>query len=103
MNFQGCHQMIFVGLSDSWESYYQAIRRCWRFGQTKPVHVHIVSADTEGSVIENIKRKDEQNKVLGEKMVEHMKTMMDQSIFAAATTKTEYNPQVKMELPKWVM
>ena len=103
MNFQGCHQMIFVGLSDSWESYYQAIRRCWRFGQTKPVHVHIVSADTEGAVIENIKRKDEQNKVLGEKMVEHMKTMMDQSIFAAATTKTEYNPQVKMELPKWAM
>lgn len=102
LNFQNCHQMIFVGLSDSWESYYQAIRRCWRFGQTKPVHVHIVSADTEGAVIENIKRKDEQNKVLGEKMVEHMKTMMDRSIFAAATTKTEYNPQIKMELPQWL-
>lgn len=103
MNWQNCNQMIFVGLSDSWESYYQAIRRCWRFGQTKPVHVHVVSADTEGAVIENIQRKDQQNKVLGEKMVEHMKTMMDRSIFAAATTKTEYNPQIKMELPKWVL
>lgn len=102
MNWQNCNQMIFVGLSDSWESYYQAIRRCWRFGQKKPVHVHIVSADTEGAVVENIRRKDEQNKVLGEKMVEHMKTMMDQSIFAAATTKTEYNPEKKMELPKWL-
>lgn len=102
MNWQNCNQMIFVGLSDSWESYYQAIRRCWRFGQAKPVHVHVVSADTEGAVIENIQRKDQQNKVLGEKMVEHMKTMMDKSIFAAATTKTEYNPQVKMELPKWL-
>lgn len=101
MNWQNCNQMIFVGLSDSWESYYQAIRRCWRFGQTKPVHVHVVSADTEGAVIENIQRKDQQNKVLGEKMVEHMKTMMDRSIFAAATTKTEYNPKKQMELPKW--
>lgn len=102
MNWQNCHQMIFVGLSDSWESYYQAIRRCWRFGQTKPVHVHVVSADTEGAVIENIQRKDQQNKALGESMVEHMKTMMDRSIFAAATTKTEYNPQIKMELPQWL-
>jgi len=103
MNWQNCHQMIFVGLSDSWESYYQAIRRCWRFGQKMPVHVHIVSADTEGAVVDNIRRKDEQNKVLGEKMVMHMKTMMDQSIFAAATTKTEYNAEKKMEIPQWVM
>lgn len=102
MNWQNCNQMIFVGLSDSWESYYQAIRRCWRFGQTKPVHVHVVSADTEGAVIENIQRKDQQNKMLGESMVKHMKTMMDKSIFSAATTKTEYNPQIKMELPKWL-
>ena len=103
MNWQNCNQMIFVGLSDSWESYYQAIRRCWRFGQTKHVHVHVVSADTEGAVIENIQRKDQQNKVLGESMVDHMKTMMDKSIFAAATTKTEYNPKIKMEIPQWLM
>ena len=102
MNFQGCQQMIFVGLSDSWESYYQAIRRCWRFGQTKPVHVHVVSADTEGAVIENIQRKDKQNQVLGEKMVKHMKTMMDKSIFAAATTKTEYNPEKSIKMPSWL-
>lgn len=103
MNWQNCNQMIFVGLSDSWESYYQAIRRCWRFGQTMPVHVHIISADTEGAVIENIQRKDKQNKALGESMSEHMKTMMDKSIFSAATTKTEYNPKLKMEIPKWLM
>lgn len=102
LNFQNCNQMIFVGLSDSWESYYQAIRRCWRFGQQKPVHVHVVSADTEGSVVENIQRKDKQNKVLGDRMVEHMKTMMDKSIFSAATTKTEYNPEKQMEIPKWL-
>lgn len=103
MNWQNCHQMIFVGLSDSWESYYQAIRRCWRFGQKEVVHVHIISADTEGAVIENIQRKDKQNKMLGEKMVNHMKTMMDKEIFSAATTKTEYNPTMKMETPEWLM
>lgn len=103
MNWQNCNQMIFVGLSDSWESYYQAIRRCWRFGQTNDVHVHIVSADTEGAVIDNIKRKDDQNNHLGAMMVEHMKSAMDKEIFNASTTKTEYNPKMKMEIPEWLM
>ena len=40
--------MAFVGVSDSWEQYYQAVRRCWRFGQTRPVSVHVIAADTEG-------------------------------------------------------
>ena len=103
MNWQNCHQMVFVGLSDSWESYYQAIRRCWRFGQTRPVHVHVVSADTEGAVIENIRRKDKQNNILGARMVEHMKTMMDREIFSAATEKTEYNATQKMGVPSWLV
>lgn len=102
MNWQNCNQMIFVGLSDSWESYYQAIRRCWRFGQTKPVHVHVISADTEGAVVENIKRKDAQNQELGKKMVEHMKTMMEKEIFSAATQKTEYKAKIKIKLPEFL-
>ena len=53
--------MIFVGLSDSWEQYYQAIRRCWRYGQMETVNVYVVTADIEGMVVENIKRKDEQS------------------------------------------
>ncbi|NRA48047.1 MAG: helicase [Phaeodactylibacter sp.] len=103
MNWQNCHNIIFVGLSDSWESYYQAVRRCWRFGQTKQVNVHVISADTEGAVVDNIKRKDAQNIKLGESMVAHMKTMMEKEIFFAATEKTEYKPQQKMELPEWLM
>jgi len=92
-----------VGLSDSWESYYQAIRRCWRFGQLNEVHVHVVSADTEGAVIENIKKKDKNNQELGASMVSHMKTMMDKEIFSAATEKTEYEANIKMENPEWLM
>ena len=57
MNWQNCHNMIFTGLSDSYEQYYQAVRRCWRFGQEKPVNVYIIISAKEGCVKENIERK----------------------------------------------
>ena len=57
MNWQNCHKMIFVGLSDSYEQYYQAVRRCWRFGQSEPVDVYIVISAREGAVKANIERK----------------------------------------------
>ncbi len=67
MNWQNCHNMIFVGLSDSWEAYYQAVRRCWRFGQTNEVNAYIVIVDTEGRVLKNIRRKERQaNEMMGE-------------------------------------
>lgn len=56
-NWQHCHKIAFVGLSHSWEQFYQAVRRCWRFGQTREVIAHIVSSDVELGVLENIKRK----------------------------------------------
>lgn len=58
MNFQNCHQMVFVGLSDSYEAYYQAIRRCYRFGQTEPVTVHIVVSELEQQIVANVARKE---------------------------------------------
>src|SRR5436190_6366649 len=45
MNFQNAARMAFVGLSDSWEAYYQSVRRCWRFGQTRPVEATIVLSE----------------------------------------------------------
>ena len=58
MNFQNAHKMAFVGLSDSYESYYQSIRRCWRFGQTEPVEAHIVVSELELGIVENVRRKE---------------------------------------------
>jgi hypothetical protein len=58
MNFQNAHRMVFVGLSDSFESYYQAIRRCWRFGQTHPVDVHIVVSELEQEIVANVRAKE---------------------------------------------
>lgn len=60
LNWQHCPRMVFAGLSDSYESYYQAVRRCWRFGQTSPVDVHIVASNREQTVLENIRRKEKQ-------------------------------------------
>jgi DNA modification methylase/superfamily II DNA or RNA helicase len=58
MNFQNAHNMIFVGLSDSWEAYYQCIRRQWRFGQTFPVNCYIVLSDAEREIYDNVMQKE---------------------------------------------
>lgn len=58
MNFQNAHNMIFVGLGDSWESYYQCIRREWRFGQKYPVNVYIILSEAEREIYENVKQKE---------------------------------------------
>ena len=75
MNWQHCHQMAFVGLSDSWEEYYQAVRRCWRFGQQHAVEVHVISAESEGAVVANIRRKEADAARMSQAMVEHTKDM----------------------------
>jgi len=58
MNFQNCHQMVFLGLNDSYESYYQAIRRCYRFGQQHPVDAHVVVSNLERQIVDNVRRKE---------------------------------------------
>ena len=83
MNFQSCHKVAFVGLSDSYEQFYQAVRRCWRFGQTKPVDCYIITAETEGAVVRNIQRKEAQATEMMEGMIEHMKTEMQKELIGA--------------------
>lgn len=102
MNWQSSRHCVFVGLSDSWESYYQAIRRQWRFGQTETVHCHVVSADIEGAVVENIRRKDAQHEELSSAMMEHMADLMKTEIFGAKLEKTDYAAETDMKLPSWI-
>lgn len=73
MNFQNCHNMAFLGLNDSWESYYQAIRRCYRFGQTNPVNVHIVLGDVEEEIMTNIEYKGQQANDMAQRLIENVK------------------------------
>jgi len=101
MNWQNCNQMIFVGLSDSWEQFYQAVRRCWRYGQKKPVHVHIVSADIEGGVLANIKRKEQQHKKLKAEMIEIMRDKTLAQLGKSSQEKAQYNNDKSMRVPQW--
>ncbi|HXU06434.1 MAG TPA: DNA methyltransferase [Polyangia bacterium] len=80
LNWQHCENMAFVGLSDSWEQYYQAVRRCWRFGQTRTVHCHIIVADTEGAVAANVKRKEQAAVAMSGGMIEHMRDEMESNL-----------------------
>ena len=68
LNLQFCHNVAFVGLSYSFEDFYQALRRSYRFGQTHQVNAYVVQAKTEGAILKNINRKIEQHKNMQEKM-----------------------------------
>lgn len=73
LNWQHCHRMAFLGLGDSYEQYYQAIRRCWRFGQAHPVDVRIVISDVEGAIAENVKAKEAEAHKMAEGIVAAVK------------------------------
>ena len=101
LNFQSCHNMIFVGLSDSYEQYYQAVRRCWRFGQEHEVNVYIVISAKEGCVKENIERKQEDANTMQQEMLKHTKEITKENIKATCRISTPYNNNLKMILPVW--
>ena len=90
MNFQNANNMIFFGLNDSWETYYQAVRRCWRFGQSKEVNVHIIISEKEREIYENIKRKDLQAKRLRYKMVDRLKDLEKKELKGMEIKKDTY-------------
>jgi len=93
MNWQHCHKVAFVGLSDSYEQFYQAIRRCWRFGQDRPVECYIITADTEGAVVKNIARKEADAMKMAESMAEHMQDISEKNIRGVERTAAEYKTQ----------
>ena len=73
LNYQHCARMIFVGLSDSYEQYYQAIRRCYRYGQTRVVHAHVVLSQIEGQIAVNIARKERETATVTAQLVAAMR------------------------------
>jgi hypothetical protein len=79
LNWQQCARMAFVGLSDSYEAYYQAIRRCWRYGQTRPVDAHIVLSELEGSIAANVARKEREAQAWTARLVEAIQSRKELS------------------------
>ena len=72
LNWQHCARVAFVGLSDSYEQWYQAVRRCWRFGQTRPVEVFVFASEGERVVIENVQRKAKEAELMMEQIVRYL-------------------------------
>lgn len=101
MNWQNCHNMIFTGLSDSYEQYYQALRRCWRFGQECPVNVYIIISSKEGCVKENIERKQTDFLKMQSEMTELTKEITKKELWSTCRISTPYEPKIEMKLPKW--
>lgn len=101
INWQNCHNMIFTGLSDSFESFYQAVRRCWRFGQDKEVNVYIIISAKEGCVKENIERKQADFDAMRDAMIDLTKEITKNELRRTCRIVTPYEPHVKMELPDW--
>jgi superfamily II DNA or RNA helicase len=96
MNWQHASHMVFASISYSYESFYQAIRREWRFGQKKPVNVHVVISDAELPVWRTIERKAEQHDDMKRQMVKAIMGGQETSI------KNAYVPRAQAQLPAWL-
>ncbi len=90
INMQHCARMAFVGLDDSFEKFYQAVRRCYRFGQKRSVHVHLFTAENEGQILQNLKRKEQAHQELSENMVGFMKDIMEKELQGTKNIVDDY-------------
>ena len=102
VNWQHCARVVFVGLSHSFEAYYQAIRRTWRFGQARPVECYVVTSSQEGAVVESLSRKQADAETLTASMAEHMRYLTRAELAATSRTEDAYDPTVEMTVPSWV-
>ena len=102
LNWQHCADTGFVGLNDSWEQLYQAVRRFWRFGQAKPVTVHMIAAETEGAVVANLRRKEMDADRMAAAMVRHMADLSSLEVRGLERSRGAYNPTVPVTLPEWI-
>lgn len=97
LNWQHCARMVFCGINFSYEGYYQAVRRCWRFRQERPVHVHIVCADTEAAIWDVVSRKAGNHDKMKLEMVAAM-----QRAAMKAEALSAYSPNQEARLPAWL-
>lgn len=102
MNWQHCSKMIFTGLSDSFEQYYQAVRRCWRAGQKRDVDVWIVTSKREGEVVDNIKRKECQFEEMLSGMIAATQDITKEHIKSTRRELCEYKTDYKF-CDEWEM
>jgi len=97
INLQHCARVCFVGMNNSFESWYQAIRRCWRFGQTRAVQVHFFYLDIETPILRAMARKEAD--------AARMQTLMTAQVLEQSAYRhrtTPYAPAQPMQIPDWL-
>jgi superfamily II DNA or RNA helicase len=101
LNWQHCANMAFVGVTDSWESYYQAVRRIYRFGQTRSCRIVVFASEVEGSVVENLRRKEAAAKAMAEELSRESLEAVRASIAGSKRQTNAYAPRMAMRVPAW--
>lgn len=94
MNWQHCHNVAFCGMSHSYEQFYQAVRRCWRFGQSSPVSVHVFVTDLEETIVENVLRKKDDSEGMKEEMLSRTSSIRE-DFDMTARDEASYMEQTK--------
>lgn len=102
LNWQHCARMAFVGVNDSFEAFYQAVRRCYRFGQRREVVVHIFSSELEGAVARNIERKRADAEAMGAELAVWTRDAVRENVTGQARQTNEYDARHEMRLPTWL-
>jgi len=102
MNFQHCARQIFVGIDDSYEKYYQAIRRSWRFGQLRPVDVYVTISEVEFAVYNNVLRKEREAEEMTAELIRHVVAFERDELTAAVRSDTGYLAFKSLRLPEWI-
>jgi hypothetical protein len=102
LNWQHCARMAFVGVTDSWESYFQAVRRCWRFGQKRSVEVHVFVSEMEGAVTRNLERKAADAEKMGKELSAETSSAVRAEVKGQARLSNNTDHQTKTELPLWL-
>ena len=93
LNYQHCNHVTFFP-SHSFEQYYQAVRRCWRFGQKRAVKVDIVTTEGERGVMRNLQRKSDQADAMFSRLVAEMNN--------ALAIERANNMNTQVEVPSWL-
>lgn len=102
MNWQHCRNMAFVGVTDSWEAYYQATKRIHRFGQLLPCFVHIFASELEGAVIANLARKERDANAMAEELSREVGAAVREAVRGTKRVSNSYDANIQMIVPAWL-
>ncbi len=102
LNWQHASRMAFVGVTDSYEAYYQAVRRCWRFGQKQEVNVHIFASKAEGAIVANLRRKERDASDMSDALSAETRNAVMNEVTGSTRETNTYNAAKRVCVPSFL-